>query len=218
MHLVAEGADRVVARLRAELLRLVARQVAARRPALRDPLLARAVHELDVVVPVVPEVPVGVGGEPVVAIAVEHDRVLARDAAAAEQLAELRRPQEVALDLILEIPLPVEADRAGDVRLRVERGVLVDLHDADRVVAEVVLDPLRVDKYVVRVIAHLFSLKGSNLDRVSTLDAHSARAGLLWAFDGARAASTGSYPARRSRPPRVRRRRRGGGAARSGRA
>ena len=83
--------------------------------------------------------------------------MLVRDAAAAEQLAELGRAQEVALDLILEVPLPVEADGAGDVRLRVERRVLVDLHDANRVVAEVVLDPLRVDKYVLRVIAHLSS-------------------------------------------------------------
>ena len=39
--------------------------------------------------------------------------------------------------------LPVEADRAGDVRLGVERRVLVDLDDADRVVVEVLLDPLR---------------------------------------------------------------------------
>ena len=72
--------------------------------------------------------------------------MVVRDAAAAEQLAELLRAEEVALDLVLKVLLPVEADRAGDVRLGVERGVLVDLDDPDRVVVEVVLDPLRVDQ------------------------------------------------------------------------
>jgi hypothetical protein len=77
--------------------------------------------------------------------------VLVRDAAAAEQLAELGRAEEVALDLVLEVLLPVEPDRAGDVRLGVERGVLVDLDDADRVVAQMVLDPLGLDQDVLRV-------------------------------------------------------------------
>ena len=54
--------------------------------------------------------------------------------------------EEVAPDLVLEVGLPVEADRARDVGLGVQRGVLVDLDDADRVVVEVVLDPLRVDR------------------------------------------------------------------------
>jgi hypothetical protein len=106
-------------------------------------------------VAVVLEVPVGVGGEPVVAVAVEDDRVIVRDAAAAEQLAELRRPEEVALDLILQVPLPVEADRAGNVRLGVQPGILVDLDDPNRVVTEVVLHPLRVDKNVLGVVGHL---------------------------------------------------------------
>ena len=133
---------------------LVARHVGAGRPALGDPLLARAVHQLHVVVAVVLQVPVRVGREPVVAVAVEHDRVVVGDAAAAEQLAELLRAEEVALDLVLEVLLPVEADRAGDVRLGVERGVLVDLDDPDRVVVQVILDPLRVDQDVLRVVGH----------------------------------------------------------------
>ena len=76
------------------------------------------------------------------------------DAAAAEQLAELLRAEEVALDLVLQVPLPVEPDRARDVRLGVEGGVLVDLDDADRVVVQVVLDPLGIDQDVLRVVGH----------------------------------------------------------------
>jgi hypothetical protein len=75
-HLVAVRADRLVARLRDEALRLEARDLGGRRAALADPLLARAVEQLDVLVAVVLEVPVRVGGEPVAAVAVQHDRVL----------------------------------------------------------------------------------------------------------------------------------------------
>ena len=103
---------------------------------------------------VVLEVPVGVGREPVVAVAVQDDRVVVRDAAAAEQLAELGGAEEVALHLVLEVLLPVEADRAGDVRLGVEGGVLVDLDDPNGFVGEVVLDPLRVDQDILGVFGH----------------------------------------------------------------
>ena len=88
--------------------------------------------------------------------------MVVRDAARAEQLAEGLGPQEVALDLVLQVLLPVEADRAGDVRLGVESGVLVDLDDADRVVVEVVLNPLGVYKYVLRVIRHRQHLRQQN--------------------------------------------------------
>ena len=103
---------------------------------------------------VVEEVPVGVGGEPVVAVAVEDDRVVVGDPAAAHQLAEVLGAEEVALDLVLEVVLPVEADRAGDVGLRVERRVLVDLEDPDRVVVQVLGDPIGLDQHVVRVVGH----------------------------------------------------------------
>ena len=153
-HIVTERADRVVAGPRVEGRLLERRHLGRRRPPLRDPLLARAVHQLHVVVPVVLEVPVRVGGEPVVAVAVEDDRVVVRDPAAAEQVAELVRAQEIALHLVLEVLLPVEADRAGNVRLRVQRGILVDLHDPDRAVAQVVLDPLGVNEHVFGVVGH----------------------------------------------------------------
>ena len=75
----------------------------------------------------------------------------------AEELAEGLRAEEVALDLVLQVLLPVEADRAGNVRLGVERGVLVDLDDPDGIVVEVVLQPLRVDENVLRVVGHALS-------------------------------------------------------------
>jgi hypothetical protein len=40
------------------------------------------------------------------------------------------------------------------VRVGVERGVLVDLHDPDRVVVEVLLHPVGVDEDVLRVVSH----------------------------------------------------------------
>ncbi len=120
---------------------------------LGDPLLARAVDQLHPVVAVVEEVPVGVGGEPVVAIAIEDDGVVVGDPAAAHQLAEGLGVEEVALDLVLEVELPVEADRAGDVRLGVQRRVLVHLDDPDRVVIEVLGDPIGLHQHVV-CVAH----------------------------------------------------------------
>jgi hypothetical protein len=85
--------------------------------------------------------------------------VVVAHAAAAEQLAEVLRPEEVALDLVLEVLLPVEADRPGNMRLGIQRGVLVDLDDANRLVAQVILDPLGVDEHVLRVAGHWRLLK-----------------------------------------------------------
>ena len=65
--------------------------------------------------------------------------------------------EEVALDLILQVRLPVEADRAGDVGLGVERRVLVDLDDPDGVVVEVVGDPVGLHQHVVCVVRHRFA-------------------------------------------------------------
>ncbi|HET9163295.1 MAG TPA: hypothetical protein VFN89_07635 [Solirubrobacterales bacterium] len=108
---------------------------------------------------VVEEVPVGVGGEPVVAVAVEDDGVVVGDAAAPHQLAEGLGVEEVPADLVLEVCLPIKADRAGDVALKVEGRVLIDLDDPDRVVVEVLGDPVGIDQYVL-FVAH-FSLQKS---------------------------------------------------------
>ena len=78
--------------------------------------------------------------------------MVVRDAAAAEQRAELIGAEEVTLDLVLEVQSPVESDRARNVRLAVERRVLIDLDDPDRVVVQVLLEPLRLDQNVVRIV------------------------------------------------------------------
>jgi hypothetical protein len=121
---------------------------------LRDPALPGTVEELDVVVPVVLQIPVGVGGEPVVAITVEDDLVLVRDAAAAERPAEVLTAEKVAFDLVLEVYPPVEPDRLRDVCFGVQPWVLVHLDDPDPVVVQVLLEPLRLHQYVLRILSH----------------------------------------------------------------
>ena len=91
-HLVPAGPDRLVAVRRACTGRPqrpgdVGRQLAA----LVDPLLAAAVQDPHVVVAVELQIPVGVGGEPVVLVAVEDDGRVVADSALAEQPLE-RRP------------------------------------------------------------------------------------------------------------------------------
>ena len=113
------------------------------------PLLAATVEQLDVVVAVELEVPVGVGGEPVVVAAVEHHGVVVGDALGAQQRLELLLVDEVAAHLVLEVGRPVELDGSLDVALVVGRGVLVDLDEDDLVVVEVVLDPLGGDERVL---------------------------------------------------------------------
>ena len=78
------------------------------------------------------------------------------DAAAAEQLAELLRPEEVSPDRILEILLPVEADRARNVGLGIQIWVLVYLDDADRIVAQMLHQPVGLDEHVLCVTGHRY--------------------------------------------------------------
>ncbi len=113
------------------------------------PLLAAAVEELDVLVAVELEVPVGVGREPVVVAAVQHDGVVVGDAATREELLELGLADEVTTHLVLQVGRPVELDRALDVALVVRSGVLVDLDQHHLRVVEVVRHPLGGDKGVL---------------------------------------------------------------------
>src|SRR5215210_7906357 len=159
-HLLAAGTNRLIAALRLEARLGIVGDVGGRLPALRDPLLAGTVDQLDPVVAVVHEVPVGVGGEPVVAIAVEHHRVLVGDPPASHQPSEVLRAEEVPLHLVLEVLLPIEADRAGNVALGVQGGVLVDLDYPDRVVPQVLGNPVGLDQHVLRVVAHVWLLSG----------------------------------------------------------
>src|SRR4051812_30529540 len=123
--------------------------VGGQRAAVELPLLAAAVDELDVGVAVQLEVPVGVGGEPVVVAAVEDHGVVVADAALGQQLLELLAADEVAARRVLQVLLPVQLDRALDVALVVGAGVLVDLDEDDAGLAEMLLGPVGGDEHVV---------------------------------------------------------------------
>jgi hypothetical protein len=99
-------------------------------------------------VPVEPEVPVGVGGEPVVVTAVEQHGVLVRDAPLGQQVLEAGLVHEVPADRVLQVLLPVDLDRARDVPLVVGAGVLVYLDDDDTRLADVGLRPVGVHEDV----------------------------------------------------------------------
>ena len=160
-HGVAARADVLVAVLRRvrgrRHRRLVARQVAP----LVDPLLAAAVEDAHVAVPVDLEVPVRVRGEPVVLVAVDDDGRVVPDSAAAEEPLERVLLDHVALDRILQVVLPVQLDRSPDVALFVEIRVLVHLGDDDVVVVQVLGDPIGGHEHRLRiaVVGHLSSLK-----------------------------------------------------------
>ncbi|CDZ90897.1 hypothetical protein RHRU231_770018 [Rhodococcus ruber] len=141
-HLVAEGADRVVRLLRLVLGGRAGDLVLGQRASVELPLLAAAVEELDVPVPVELEVPVRVGGEPVVVAAVEHDGVVVGDALRGQQGGELLPVQEVATDAVLQVLAPVELDRTFDVPAVVGGGVLVDLDEHGIRCVEVLLCPV----------------------------------------------------------------------------
>jgi len=113
-----------------------------------SPLLAAAVEEADVAVPVELERPVGVGGEPVVVAAVEHDGVVVRDALGREQGGEGVGVDHVASYGMAEVVAPVQPDRAGDVVDGVPGRVLVDLDHDQSGPPELLLEPGAVHEYV----------------------------------------------------------------------
>jgi hypothetical protein len=95
-----------------------------------------------------PELPVGPGREPVVVVAVEHDRRVRADARLGEELAEVLARGDVAADPVGELARPVPADGARNVALLVGGRVDVDLDEADVRVVEMGLGPVGVDKDV----------------------------------------------------------------------
>ena len=154
--LVADRADDLVAE-RADRGVLLAGRVAGRGPlrhlgdqlaGVQLPLLPAAVEQLDVLVPVEPEVPVRVGGEPVVVAAVQDHGVVVGDAALGQQRLEARPVDEVTADRVLQVLLPVDLHGPADVALVVSAGVLVDLDQDDAGVVLVRLDPVSVHQDV----------------------------------------------------------------------
>ena len=107
-----------------------------------QPFRAAAVHEANVVMAVNFEEPKTVGGEPVIVVAVNNHGVVGRDAGAADQFFECFAADDVAANLVLELRLPVEADRAGDMAGVVGLGIDVNLDEFDVWFAEVFFDPI----------------------------------------------------------------------------
>src|SRR6266487_5749072 len=146
--LVAECPDRAVLLLGAVGRRLPLRHVGDHVTRVEFPLLAAAVEQLDVAVPVQLEVPVGVCGEPVVVAAVQDHGVVGGDAALGEQLLEALPVHEVPADRILQVLLPVQLDSALDVALAVCAGVLVHFDQDQSLVVQVRLRPVGIDQNV----------------------------------------------------------------------
>src|SRR6266849_9243605 len=96
-----------------------------------EPFLAATVDEADVLVAVKFQLPQGVGGEPVVVVAIKKDGGVVGNAGGAEKFFESGFVDQVATDIVLELGLPVPADRAGDVALVVGGGVHVDFDETE---------------------------------------------------------------------------------------
>ena len=97
------------------------------------------------------QVPVGVRREPVVLVAVQDDGGLVPDPAVSHQRLERGLVDEVALQRVLQVVLPVQLGGTGNVALVVEIGVLVDFGDGDPVVCEVLGEPLGGDEHRLRI-------------------------------------------------------------------
>ena len=97
---------------------------------------------LHVLVSVVPQLPEGPGGEPVVVVAIQDDRRVGANAAAAQQRFHLATRNDVSRHVLLQLALPVPGDGAGDVALFVGGCVNVDLHQTHVGVAAVFSHPI----------------------------------------------------------------------------
>ena len=80
-------------------------------------------------------------GEPVVVVAVEHDRRIVVDAGLPEQLFELVRRHDIAHHRIAQLSGPVPPGGAGHVALIVRSRIDVHLDDADAGIGRVLRDP-----------------------------------------------------------------------------
>ena len=119
----------------------------AERPALGDPLGPPAVHQAHVGVPEQRAHPQGVRGPPVVPVAVEHQRGVAADALVRHQPGEARAVDVVARNGVVELGVPVELDRAGDVTGLVQQHVLIGLGYHQARIIEVLRHPLGGDDH-----------------------------------------------------------------------
>ncbi|CNZ29293.1 Uncharacterised protein [Mycobacterium tuberculosis] len=121
-------------------------RVAGQRASVELPLLAAAVEQLDLLMAVELEIPVRVGGEPIVVAAVQDHRVLVGDATLGQQLGELLGVDEVTFDRILQVGAPVQLDRAGNMVTVICTGVLVHFDENDLRRVQIALSPVGGDQ------------------------------------------------------------------------
>jgi hypothetical protein len=111
-----------------------------------EPFLAAAVHVPHVFVPVDLQLPERPRREPVVVVAVEHDRGLVVDAAPAEQRFELVGRHDVAHQRIAQLRRPVPADGPRNVSLFVRGRIDVHFDNAHAGVGGVLRNPVGGDE------------------------------------------------------------------------
>ena len=125
------------------------------RPVLLDPLQPPAVHDLGVGVPEQLQHPEGIGGPPIILIAVENDRRLPGSAHSAHQLVEGGASEIVAPDRVVEVPGPVDFHRAGNVIGAIQKRVFVGFGNANLRILQVFLDPVRGNQDIGPSVAAL---------------------------------------------------------------
>src|SRR6266850_533725 len=145
--------------------------ILGQRALLFEPFLAAAVDEPDVFVAVIFELPEGVGGEPIVVIAVKKNGGVVGNAGSAEQLFERGLVDQIAADVVLELGLPVPADSAGDMALIVGGGVHVDFDEAEIGRIQILREPIGGNEnFGVFVVGHL-QVSSSCFDVRNSIDA-----------------------------------------------
>src|SRR5437867_3781422 len=149
-------ADRVVRLLRVERRVRVRGHVLREGQLLEEPLLAPAVHEDDVLDPVVLEDPERERREPVVEIPVEDELHVVRHTEPAEEVLELRLRDDVPRYGVVDVLPPVDQAGGRNVPEIVVRGrVVVHLDDPDLRIADETLDPARVHQnFRMCVVCH----------------------------------------------------------------
>src|SRR5438093_2305246 len=154
-------AKRLVRFLRRERRRRERRHVLRHGQVLLDPFLPTAVEEDDVVNAIILEHPERERREPVVEVAVEDDLMVVRDAEATEERLEALLRDDVPAHRIVDVLLPVDQDRRRAwPQVVVRRRVVVHLDDPHGLIADVSLDPARLDQnFGMRVSGHRPSLR-----------------------------------------------------------
>ena len=120
-----------------------------------EPLLAAAVHDENLVMAVVFQLPKSPRRKPVVVVTIENNSGLRRDARVAQQLLEGSGLCQIAANGILQFRLPVPSDSARNVPLIVGRRVDIDFHETNPGVFRVRGHPFRGDQnFRMSIVSH----------------------------------------------------------------